>query len=135
MKTLAASILVLACGAALPAQSYATRTDTVHVADRYLFDTTTMGAEVIAKFGSAAVLMRELALDLHVAEYGKRRWTLRDILVTIDFNGNGDVARWTVAGPRSVVDAHLAHIRELALNRSYIYDHGIRRRIVLCACD
>ena len=64
-----------------------------------------------------------------------RKWILSDILVNADFNGNGFVAIWRIAGPAAVIDRHLAQIREMTKDRNLIYDHGIRRLLVKCACD
>ena len=109
--------------------------DTLFVADRFINGPGTVGARMVAKFTTAAMRANEFRLDAEVAVYKNRKWLLDDILVSVDFNANGSVATWTVAGPKSVIDAHVAHLRELALDRSKVYDHGIRFMFVKCNCD
>jgi hypothetical protein len=110
------------------------RGDTIFVSDRYLTAATT-GAEIIAKFDSVAARTSMLRLDAPVATINGKAWVLGDILVSVDLNGNGYVARWTIAGPRPVVDEYLARFRTVTRQRSPIYDSGIHALIVRCACD
>jgi hypothetical protein len=119
----------------LPAQVPNPAPDTIWVSDRFFFDSTTTGARILAKFRTADARTSLLALDGPVTTIDGRRWTIGDILVRLDLNGNGFVAMWTVAGPRRVVETHLARVRELAENRRIIYDHDIRLMLVRCACD
>jgi hypothetical protein len=76
-----------------------------------------------------------LRLDAEIGKFDGRVWILSDILVSTDFNGNGYIAIWRVAGPTQVIDRHLAQIVAMTKNRDMIYDHGIRRLFVKCACD
>jgi len=128
----AAILLVCASGSA-NAQT-TRRGDTIFVSDRYLSAATT-GAEIIAKFESAAARTSMLRLDSPVATVNGKEWTLGDILVSLDLNGNGYVAHWVIAGPRSVVDAYLSRFRNITSKRSPIYDSGVHALVVRCACD
>ena len=130
-----AAVLLVIIAPVGHAQSWRDRPETLFVADRFISDTTTMGARITAKFDSVSALARELDLTASVATYAGRTWRLRDILVITDFNGNGYVATWMVAGPRDVIEAHLARITTLTRDRRPIYDYGIKRLAVRCACD
>lgn len=111
------------------------RGDTLLVSDRYLVSTPAAGAALVAKFDSAAARTAMLRLDAPVTTFNGKRWLLGDILVTLDVNGNGYVATWTIAGPKEVIDAYLADFRLVVRSRHPIYDFGIRRLVVRCACD
>jgi hypothetical protein len=133
VKGFLAAILLL--GAVDSANAQTTRRgDTIFVSDRYLTAGAT-GAELIAKFDTAAARTSMLRLDAPVATINGRAWVLGDILVSLDLNGNGYVARWMVAGPRNVVEEYLARFRTITRQRSPIYDSGIHALIVRCACD
>jgi hypothetical protein len=109
--------------------------DTLFVSDRFLTSRSTAGAEIIANFGTAEARAATIRLDAPVATLDGRTWILSDILITADFNGNGYVATWKVAGPTPVIERHIAQIREMTKARDLIYDHGIRKLFVKCACD
>ena len=129
--------MLVVCGiaASLPAQAPQAALDTIAVSTRFIADSTTIGARIVAKFRTSEARISVLALDGVVATIEGRSWTVEDILVQLDLNGNGFVAIWTVAGPRRVIDAHLAHVLELARDRRVIYDHEIHLMPVRCACD
>ena len=127
-------VVLVACAVGSAAAQTTQRGDTIFVSDRYL-TTATTGAEIIAKFDSAAARTSMLRLDAPVTTVNGKAWTLGDILVSLDLNGNGYVARWVIAGPRSVVEAYLARFRSITRQRSPIYDSGIHALIVRCACD
>ena len=130
---------ILALVALLPlkasAQSGPQAADTLYVADRFITGPTTAGARMSAKFMTPALRANEFRLDAPVAVYQGRTWLLDDILVSVDFNANGYVASWAVAGPKPVIDAHVGHLRDLARDRNKVYDHGIRLVVVRCGCD
>jgi hypothetical protein len=111
------------------------RLDTLSVADRFLSARHTSGAVVIAHFRTAELRAAVLRLDGVVSIHENRAWLLSDILVNVDFNGNGFVATWRVVGPTPVIEAHLGQIAEIAKDRDQIYDHSIRKSVVKCACD
>jgi hypothetical protein len=135
MRILSALLaLSLATAAPVAAQASPTRRDTVFVSDRFFADSTTTGARIVAKFESAEARAALLGLQGVVTTANGRQWVLGDILVHLDLVGNGYVATWSVAGPRSVVEAHLARVRELTRDRKPIYDHGIYTLVVRCAC-
>ena len=127
--------LALTAVACARAQAPAPRGDTIHVADRYFADTTTTGAEILAKFRTSPQRAEMLRLDAPIDSADGRRWLLEDILVSIDISANGYVATWRIAGPRRIVERYLDRVVALAKDRSVIYDHGIRRLVVKCACD
>lgn len=111
------------------------RSDTLFVSSNYIVDTATAGVELIATFDSAAARTAMLRLDAPVATLGGKRWVLGDILVSLDINGAGYVAKWTVAGPAGVIGAYVAAFRALVRSRHPIYDYGVRKLVVRCACD
>ena len=108
--------------------------DTIYVADRFLGEST-IGAVVVAKFDNPKIRAETLRLDAPVLTVNGREWVLGYVLVKADFDGNGYIAIWTIAGPKAVVDAHTAAILAMTKDRTKIYDHGIRRVVVRCACD
>ena len=105
------------------------------LSDRYIWT----GAEgmravrITGKFQSAQAMVELLKLDAEVGRLADRRspnqekvWTLRAILVSIDFNANGNVATWTVAGPRRLITAYVHTLSEKNDDRSLFYDFGAR---------
>ena len=110
------------------------RGDTLVVSDRYL-GKSTAGAEITAKFDSPGARTAMLRLDAPVGTINGKLWVLADILVTLNINGNGYVAVWTVAGPKEVVATYLAAFRQIVRNRHPVYDYGLRSLVVRCACD
>lgn len=134
MRPFLLSILLTCVGVQI-GSAQARRGDTLFVSDNYLVDSTTAGIELVAKFDSATARTAMLRLDAPVVTIGGKRWVLGDILVTLDINGRGYVAIWTVAGPAKVIDAYVADFRALVRNRHPIYDFGIRKMVVRCACD
>jgi len=110
------------------------RGDTLFVSDRYL-GVSTAGAEITAKFDSPGARTAMLRLDAPIATINGRSWVLGDILVTLSVNGNGYVAVWTIAGPKTVIEAYLAAFRQIVRGRHPIYDSGVRALTVRCACD
>jgi hypothetical protein len=128
------SLLLTWSSAVMQAQPAPRLKDTILVSDRFLGDTSVTGAIITAKFGAPEHRADLLRIDGLVRTGGGRSWLLSDILVTLDFNGNGFVAIWKVAGPRGVVEAHLDRVREMSKDRGMIYDFEIRRAAVRCAC-
>ena len=133
MRSVFVLVLCILGAGELQAQTAAPR-DTIYVADRFL-RAPVQGARIVAKFGNAATRAETIRLDAVVTKVDKKDWLLGDILVNADFDGNGFIAVWTVAGPKEVIDAHINAIRALSKDRSKIYDHGIIPVVVKCACD
>jgi len=118
MRTFLEALVAVTCiAASLPAQVPIASQDTISVSDRFFVDSTTTGARILAKFRTAEARASMLALDGLVTTIEGRRWMIGDILVQLDLNGNGFVAVWTVAGPRRVIETHLARVRESARKR------------------
>ena len=76
-----------------------------------------------AKFNSRADLVRELSLNTPVGTLDGRTWVLADIVVEMDFNGNGDVAGWGVSGPTPVVQGYVDRLRRAKVH----YDFGAHK--------
>lgn len=132
-RSLIVALLLLA--PTVGAQAPPVSGDTIFVADRYFTDSTTIGAAIVAKFWTREARAALLSLDATVTILGTRTWRVDDVLVTLGIDGNGVTASWYVAGPRSVVEAHIARVEALARDRDTIYGHAVRRLVVRCACD
>jgi hypothetical protein len=128
-------LAVLSFATSLQAQNAKPPVDTFYVADRFFADKTTTGAVIVAKFQTAKQRADLLRFETTVDSAADRVWRFDDILISLDLDGNGWVAIWRVAGPKPVVEKHLARVRELARGRSVIYDYEIRPAVVRCACD
>ena len=127
--------LCLVVASAVDAQRPMLPSDTLRVSAKYFSDTSTIGAVITAKFRTSPQRAAVFRLDAPIDSTGGRVWLLEDVLVSLDIDGGGFIAIWRVAGPRRVIEAHLARVLELAKDRSVIYDYDIRRAIVRCACD
>ena len=121
--------------------AYAQRTDkleakkSVLISDQYYWSAPegNLGIEVDGKFESEAALITTLALSTEIGvfkdrhyPFNVRKWTLRDILVSVDFNGGGSVAKWRVSGPKPLLLSYLDGLRKKNEDRSVFYDLGYR---------
>ena len=48
-------------------------------------------------------------------------WKLRDILLSVDFNGSGYVAIWRVSGPKPLLMKYLESLRRASEGKSVFY--------------
>ena len=116
------------------AAQLARKGDTIYVADRFLGASAT-AYHLFAKFHTAADRAREMRLDKIISGEGARSRTFGDIVVSANFDGNGYLASWIVAGPRRIVERYVQQVRQRMGDRRIIYDSSIRRLVVRCACD
>lgn len=127
--------LLMVVSFATPLDAQPTRRgDTIYVADRFLGDTT-VGYQLVAKFEAAATRNAELRLNRPLGVVNGKTWTLGDVIVSADFDGNGYNASWIVAGPRAVIEPYVSRMRKKMANRSLIADWLVQKLVVRCACD
>lgn len=76
--------------------------DTVVVADQlYWWEKEgNLGVSVGGKFNSAEQMAQTLYPLKEIGVFRSRKWKLHEILVSVDFNANGNVATWLVSGPK-----------------------------------
>ena len=110
------------------------RGDTIYVADRFLGDSTT-GYHLVAKFEAASTRNAELRLNRQLGVVNGKTWTLGDVIVSADFDGNGYNASWIVAGPRAVIEPYVDRLRKKLADRTLVADWLVQKLIVRCACD
>lgn len=79
------------------------------LADRYVYvgDEGGEGVELVAKFKTREALIAHFDLKREIGALGGKPWALRDVLIDLDLNANGEVASWTVAGPKPLIDAYV----------------------------
>ena len=94
-----------------------------------------VGYQLVAKFEAASARNTELRLDSQLAEMNGKTWTLGDVIVSADFDGNGYNASWIVAGPRDVIEPYVEHMRRKMADRRFIADWLVHKLVVRCACD
>ena len=126
-------VLILALSST-PLDAQTRRGDTIYVADRFLGDTT-VGYLLVAKFEAASTRNAELRLNRQLRVLNGKTWTLGDVIVSADFDGNGYNASWIVAGPRAVIEPYVARMRRRMADRTIIADWLVQKLIVRCACD
>ena len=108
----------------------------VLVADRFFWagPEGNAAAEITGKFQSEEKLQQHFQLSNPIGTYTSKQksprlvqWTLREILVSVDFNGGGSVATWRVSGPKPLVLAYVDRLKTQFNDKSLFYDFGIRQ--------
>ncbi|GAC1469597.1 MAG: hypothetical protein NVS2B14_15310 [Chamaesiphon sp.] len=61
-------------------------------------------------------------LTKELGSFHGKKWKLSDILLVVDFNGNGNVAQWQVSGPKPLVQKYLNGLKAQYANNSVFYD-------------
>jgi hypothetical protein len=90
------------------------------VADRFAFGgTDVVAADITGKFTSVELLYKTLDLRSVVTNYRGKPVVLRDILHSVNFNGNGEVAMWKIIGPRLVVENYARVWKRIFGQESY----------------
>lgn len=127
---LAAFLLLLVLGN--PAQK---PTQPVLVADAYYWTGPegNLGIEISGKFQSEDGLKEVLSLSNEIGlfkdkkyPFNVRSWRLRDILISVDFNANGSVAKWQVSGPEPLLLDYLDRLKKRYEDKSLFYDFSYR---------
>ena len=107
------------------------KTGPVTVADSYYWTGPegNVGIEIGGKFQSEEDLFDTLNLQKIVGTFKAKKypfnstnWRLRDILVTLDLNGTGNVAKWRVCGPRPLLVDYLEELKQRAEEKLGFYD-------------
>jgi len=124
----------LCCSLTVHAQTKTSEnTGPVLVADSYYWTGPegNVGIEIVGKFQSEDLLFDTLNLQRIIGTFKAKRhpfnstnWILRDVLVTLDLNGTGNVAKWRVCGPRPLLLDYLEDLKQRAEERSVFYDFG-----------
>lgn len=83
-----------------------------------------LGAGIVGKFNSREQMEEELSLTKKIGTFRSKERVLGDILVSIDLNANGDVASWTVSGPKPLVSEYLNTLETGYKDKSLFYDFG-----------
>ncbi|HKQ80105.1 MAG TPA: hypothetical protein VJ810_40810 [Blastocatellia bacterium] len=137
MKAIAAAmILFLLPLCVIPQENRVVKNDDpVHIADRYFYARPegNLGIEIAGKFQSEEILKATLDLSAEIGVHKAKKypfdetmWTLRDILVSVDFNANGSVAVWRVSGPKPLLLNYLERLKNQYEDKSLFYDFGHR---------
>lgn len=128
---LTAMLLISVCTASAQDPSRQESKNFVPISDRYYWAGSegNLGIEIIGKFESEAALLATMSLTTEVGlfkgrqePFNTKRWTLRDILVSVNFDGNGCVATWRVSGPKPLVLSYLEDIKNKMKDESVFYD-------------
>ncbi len=98
----------------------------VIVADRFYWSGPqgNLGLSLVGKFIDPEKMIETFELSKVLSVFSGKQWTLRDILVSVDFNANGTTASWKVSGPRPVLEQYLAVLKADYQNKSLLYDFG-----------
>jgi hypothetical protein len=91
-----------------------------------------LGIEIAGKFETEAALITSLTLETEIGPFkdshypfNVRKWTLRDILVRVDFGG-GTSATWQVSGPKPLLMRYLEALKKGSDDKSVFYEFGYR---------
>jgi len=135
MKLFVATLFLLSLQLCVIAQEPEKNTEPVLVADAYYWARPegNLGLEIAGKFQSDEMLKATLDLSVEIGNYKAKKypfdekiWVLRDILVSVDFNGNGSVAHWRVSGPKPLLHRYLEMLKNQYEDKSLFYDFGYR---------
>jgi len=132
---LTAILLVSVCAAYAQQAGRREVKEFVPISDKYYYTGAegNLGIEIDGKFKSESALITTLALATEIGlfkdrhyPFEVRKWTLRDILVSVDFNGGGSVAKWKVSGPKPLLLSYLDGLTKKSADKSIFYDFGYR---------
>ena len=92
-----------------------------------------LGLEITGKFQSEQKLEATLSLLKELGSFkdkkypfNEKTWSLRDILVSVDFNATGSVAKWQVSGPKPLILSYLDSLQRQHQDKSLFYDFGCK---------
>jgi hypothetical protein len=129
---IATSLLVTAANAQNTAKTDNKRF--VPIADQFYWTGVegNLGIEIDGKFETEAALITSLTLETEIGPFkdshypfNVRKWTLRDILVHVDFSG-GTSAKWQVSGPKPLLMRYLEGLKKGSDDKSVFYDFSYR---------
>lgn len=105
----------------------------IPVADQYYWTGSegNIGLAITGKFVSLEKMIETTMLTKSIGTHRGRQhelkeWHLHDILISIDFNGNGYVATWEICGPQPLLMSYLESLQATHEDRSVFYDFGYR---------
>ncbi len=81
-----------------------------------------LGVTFTGKFNSAQKMAETFNLAKEIGSFKGKKWKLSDILLAVDFGGNGNVATWQVSGPTPLVQKYLNDLKAQYANKSVFYD-------------
>jgi hypothetical protein len=120
---LTAISLILLAGPSTAADSQPAPEWTRNVADRFAIGGTDIVAAVlIGKFNSFDLLADTLNVRTVVVNDGIKPILLRQILHSVDFNANGNVATWRVVGPKQLITNYVEQMRKGYHTHKLFYD-------------
>jgi hypothetical protein len=92
-----------------------------------------LGVEISGKFQSEDGLNDVLSLSNEIGLFRDKKypfkvksWRLRDILISVDFNATGSVAKWQVSGPEPLLLGYLDRLKKEYEDKSVFYDFSYR---------
>lgn len=80
------------------------------------------GRSIFGKFNSSKLMKETLNLSEVIGLFKSKKWTLSDILISIDLNANGDVATWIVSGPKPLLLCYLKKLKNRYQDKTLFYD-------------
>lgn len=83
-----------------------------------------LGVSISAKFNSVEKMAQTLDLLKEIGTFHSKKWRLHEVLVSVDFNANGDVATWLVSGPKPLLLNYIKDLEAGYKDQSLFYDFG-----------
>jgi hypothetical protein len=128
--------LILLAGPSPAADSQPAPEWTRNVADRFANGRTDIVAAVLTgKFNSFDLLANTLDVRAIVASDGKKPILLRQILHSVDFNANGNVATWRVVGPKQLITTYVEQMRKGYQTHEFFYDFDAKTFPATICCN
>jgi hypothetical protein len=132
---LTAISLILLAGPSPAADSQPAPEWTRNVADRFAIGGTDIVAAVlIGKFNSFDLLADTLDVRTVVVSDGTKPILLRQILHSVDFNANGNVATWRVVGPKQLITNYVEQMRKGYQTHKLFYDFDVKTFSATICC-
>jgi len=132
---LTAISLILLAGPSLGADSQPAPEWTRNVAGRFAIGgTDVMAAVLIGKFNSFDLLAHTLDVRTVVISDGAKPILLRQILHSVDFNANGNVATWRVVGPKQLITNYVEQMRKGYETHKLFYDFDAKTLPATICC-
>lgn len=80
------------------------------------------GVSIFGKFNSSKQMKETLDLSKEIGRFKSKKWTLSDVLISMDLNANGDVASWIVSGPKPLLLGYLKELKNRYQDKTLFYD-------------
>lgn len=81
-----------------------------------------LGLSLVGKFTASEKILDTFNLSRVIGVFDGKQWTLKDVLVSVDFNVTGNAVNWKVSGPRPVLERYLASLKAGYQDRSLLYE-------------